>query len=190
MSNSSAGLLDPAGALGGTEILYVEQGGQPRHITLNDLAVLLNGQTVSQGVQDAHRGAIVNLVSANYLIGKNRLAFEQGSRDTDAFWSLGSPSRLVIPAGITKVRLGASVAQTTSGVMSLEIVQNGDTTNPVAKVGPVSGANAKTQAQVWTPVLSVAENDFFELYMEFDQERILPQTSSTFFCLDVIEVGA
>jgi hypothetical protein len=123
--------------------------------------------------------------------------FENTVYDTDAFWNAGNPSRLTIPAGVTKVRLQGSLALkagASSGGVYVAFRKNdvGDTIGGgVFTVRQGTSGYTNNDFTAATAVIPVTEGDFFEL-------RVNSTTSSwddilasarTWFALEVVETA-
>ncbi len=86
--------------------------------------------------------------------------------DTDNIHDIGSPTRLTIPSGISKIKITGCVAfrENTSGRRVAFIYKNGDGSyNGRASVTVVPVAGTATVFQVSSPVLTVVAGDYFEI---------------------------
>lgn len=99
------------------------------------------------------------------------------SYDVGAWWALGTPSRLVVPADVSVVQLACNFALTSSalpdasGRIDAQIIQNGASVSPIAlafTTATVEQAAAKTSRGYMTPPLPVSEGDYFELQLAYN----------------------
>lgn len=116
--------------------------------------------------------------------------------DTDGFWSAGAPSRIAIPAGVTKVRFSGSVAlasSTNAGGVFLSLERNGAGGPPGAGVFTVRASTTgygNNDYQCHSAVIPVAAGDFFELRVNFTNvnwDDIVASDSRTWFAVEVVE---
>jgi hypothetical protein len=123
--------------------------------------------------------------------------FQSAVYDTDAFWNAGNPSRLTMPAGITKVRLQGSLALkagATSGGVYVAFRKNdvGDTIGGgVFTVRQGTSGYTNNDFTAATAVIPVTEGDFFELRVNattssWDDIQASPRT---WFALEVVETA-
>ncbi|MDH4319958.1 MAG: DUF1349 domain-containing protein [Desulfobulbaceae bacterium] len=82
-----------------------------------------------------HIGALVSKVSANQSITIGTftpVTFNTENEDVGGFWVVGSPSRLTIPKGVTRVKMEANVAWATGGTayVIMTIYKNGTALSP------------------------------------------------------------
>lgn len=112
-------------------------------------------------------------------------------RDTDGFWSAGNPSRLTVPAGVTKVRLRASLwidNSDTIGNHGFVFYKNDGQPLGTTNFNFGGGGYNNPGCGAATDVLDVVEGDYFELRY-FISESFSIGTSS-WFAIEVIERGA
>lgn len=121
------------------------------------------------------------------------LSWDAADNDTDGFWSAGAPTRLTVPAGITKVRLHASVRMTTGaagGNQALYIQKNGSALYPGS--GSISYPSAFSTLDAATPtaVVDVEEGDEFRVYyFVSSQTNETLDADNTFFSIEVVETA-
>ena len=148
MADKEFGGLPTAGALTGSEIIAITQNGDSVNADLATLAQMVKGTTTTQVSQPDFRGARVILGSENKSIPANGyMAFDVAEYDTDSFWTVGSPTRLTIPAGITKVEVRAMLEGSANYVIEK---------NTSVQSNAAQGFNT-------TGVIPVAQDDYFEL---------------------------
>jgi hypothetical protein len=191
---------NPPGTVTGTELIYASQGGDATALTINEIAAALAG-IVSATTYDApYRGARVSLtadktgLSYPYIV-----SWDQADRDTDGFWSAGDPTRLTVPAGVTKVRVRTSLRLTT-GIFDgflISMYKNGGYEPGMSIVNnrfvDTAGDNfANNEAQVFSDVLDVAEGDYFEARVTSTDASYdsVQENDRTWFAIEVVEVVA
>lgn len=147
------------------------------------------------------RGALVRRTSdATSLTFPWLATWQTAVYDTDAFWDSGTPTRLTIPAGVTRVRLHGSVRladQLAAGSIYLSVLRNGAAasasfpgTEAMHTRHSGTGYNNNLAFFV-TPVLSVSAGDYFELRLNrtgLTVTSVLTDTA-TFFAIEVVEVS-
>jgi hypothetical protein len=118
--------------------------------------------------------------------------------DTDSFWAGGNPTRLTIPAGITKVRLIAGIRTTAEASAAahsrrLEFLKSGAAFSPgqtTFRFGQGTTA-AELSMFIVSPVITVAETDYFEVIFAHGSGETLNlmDDGDTFFGIEVYEVS-
>ena len=108
--------------------------------------------------------------------------------DTNSFWSAGSNTRFTIPAGVTKVKLSASMTGATqTDQVNILIYKNG--TNVYSSQPEVDSTGADVPA-AFTPVLSVVAGDYFTLIAYSQLARNIgetPEGYTSWFSIEVVE---
>lgn len=110
--------------------------------------------------------------------------------DTDSFWSAGSPSRLTIPAGVSKVRLYAGVRADTTAITHLlcNIDKNGASFLGGGALEPeamVSGLT--TRIAIASAPVDVIPGDYFEVETRANTSANISNDPNTYFALEVLE---
>ena len=145
-----------------------------------------------------YKGALIqrstDLTSINFPI---LIPFQSTVYDTDTFWDIAHPTRITVPAGVTKVRLQGSVSlksgADTGGVfVSFEKNGSGGTIGGgVFTVRQGTSGYTNNEFAAGTAVLPVTEGDYFEL-------RVNSTSSSwddvqagirTWFAIEVVETA-
>lgn len=108
MPNRKISALNPTATFDGTELIPIVQDGETVYTTLANLAAHIVTEASYVPIDLPYRGARVRLASdlTPGSSGFSVIPWGIEDRDTDNFWSIGQPTRFVIPAGVTKVRLG------------------------------------------------------------------------------------
>lgn len=204
MSHKTIDQLQAASSLVGSDLLIVQQSGQTKKVSLGDLAQAIAGlATVPVGAP--FRGALVyNTDAVEYPSMPIYPSFNAIAYDTDNFFSGTNPTRLTVPAGVTKVRLWARCAlgdSATSTGLLFDIRRNGLAPFSQAEgVGlPVVGHRVYSSgwsnniAQLSSAVISVAEGDYFELHMNAGSTTAAFRNVAaleTTFAIEVVEADA
>lgn len=121
------------------------------------------------GANISHRGALVRRTSDQAIPNSTQttLSWQTTEYDTSSIWSAGSPTRLTVPTGVTKVKLYAEVRfdANITGDRSLNIQKNGAgfVGSGNQSMRACSGGAQTTTVQSFTPVIVVTAGDYFEL---------------------------
>lgn len=131
------------------------------------------------------KGAMVKLTSDEvspafpYIV-----VWDAAEYDTNVFWSAGAPTRLTIPAGVTKVRLhGSILAEATLTVgadLSLIIHKNGTAVYVGSVTEGMDAVFTTVVGAITSPVLSVIAGDYFELRFNSTDTTVTIEQNSTF----------
>lgn len=152
-----------AGALTAADILGLVQGGGNVRTTLAALATYLLTETAIVPANLPYRGARVRL-SANFnppTTGFNLVSWGIEDRDTGSMWSAGQPTRMIVPAGVTKVSLATYIRSPAGATSrSVFILKNGD----YFQGGPGMGFSATSfDLNIASSVIDVVADDYFEV---------------------------
>lgn len=142
------------------------------------------------------RGAMVRK-SANQSIssGTNTpVTWQTAIYDTSGIYSPSNPTRLTVPAGVTKVRLAAQIVfgANATGKRDVLIQKNGSlnydgraTTNTL----PVTGTSQTMTVNLTSPVLEVTQGDYFEIlaYQNSGGSLTVDDWWTTWATLEVVE---
>lgn len=189
MSNQSfsAGrAAQPAFTLTANDILAVENQGNTRFPTIDELSTLLTGNTVIQNITSSYRHTIAVFTGSPGSTG-GLLVFSATTEDTDSCWSAGAPTRLVAQAGMTKVRISTNLILTSGSALALQKVQitkNGSTT-PIAEASYSAGSGS---VYLSSSVLPVSPGDYFEINVVTQGTAVFSLES--YFQLEVLEMVA
>lgn len=192
MSNKTLSFIranQPTFTLIGSNLIAVEVGGNTRVITVDELAVLMTGQTVQQGRQSAYVGATVTPNYGVSTIGVGgavgHVVFNAAAFDSNSFWSGGIPQRITIPANVTRARLSFRATAPSDTIGKVSIVKNGELPDGQATAVIASGI-----CYVSTPALSVVGGDYFEVYLEFSSGTQSLYSSKAYFDIEALELTA
>ena len=187
--------------LTGADYIAVESGGNTRVVTLNEVSSLLLGQTANDRVTDAVTCAVTHLNAGATTLdidltgnsGGLPLAWSSVSIDTDSIWSVGNPTRLTVPANVTRVQLTfscTSVLLPSEVTKLFSIRKNGETGKGVA-AGWESGEDGDSEKSVClvSPILDVIPGDYFEVFVSDTNEGTASVYThvSTYFCMQAVE---
>lgn len=154
-------------------------------------AGITNGIIPSGGGR-AHRGALVILESTepvSLAAGQFDIPWDAIIYDTDNIWSSGAPTRLTVPAGVTRVRLGGNSRwDSSSEFRTMSIGKNG--ANPGGGdqdgFGRVTEAGSRAEMNIASTVLIVEAGDYFELSVTTSADTNVI-ASSTWFAMEIVE---
>lgn len=187
------GDLPLASALTGAEEIVIVQGGNSRRASLTTLAQWVKVAESIVPSSEPWRGALVKL-SADLTAVNFPFIVPWGSavEDTDAFWSVGTPTRLAIPAGITRVRLGCFIEledAAAAGSIHVEFRKNGGATDPANIASCRYGATGFVQnrATIYSYPGVVIEGDYFEVRIYCSISGVDQVKAASRFWLEVVE---
>jgi hypothetical protein len=136
-------------------------------------------------------GALVRL-SANATIVNSTataIAWSTELEDAGGWWTGGAPSRLTVPAGISRVRVKANIRWDTvaAGVRSLEIYKNGAAFAGGGAVVSDGSGSGSTQ-QVCSAPIAVSPGDYFQALVTHTRGSDLSvlNSSQTFFSIEAV----
>lgn len=176
--------LDPANPLTGPEKLMVTQNGNSVYTTVSELA-----QAVADIMPEVikaikFRGVRAHMVAAPSATGAMSVIIAHWDAtifDTDQFWSLGAPNRLVIPEGIKRVQLFASTKSVPEAVKT-RIIKNSSIDESIF--------DSNTFKQTFTGIIDVVPGDYFEVEIERSTSTngsYTPDPNEDYFILEVKE---
>ncbi len=171
----------------------------------------INNVVRSPGSSGTFRGALVSRVSPQSIPSATwtRVQFEAESYDTSGIWTNATPSRVIVPPGVSKVRITAGLTMqmpaSLDPLRQATISKNGVLWSDGASAsypGQPAESLSATQgvAGFWTslstPVLEVTPGDYFELIVRQEQQsgaavnvaqNNVKHANATFLSLEVIE---
>ena len=171
-----------------------------RATTLGDLKTFVNTDPTVVPSSVPWRGCRVRLTSDDTgVVTDSAISWDAASPNTDSIWAIGTPTRLTVPAGVTKVRLiwgldyePLSVVGSVNGYLR----KNGSSlAAPDAAARPnwrsgTTGFTTNTHMGI-SGAISVTAGDYFELVTSFSmagQDQIIANTR-TFLELEVLEAS-
>lgn len=160
------------------------------------------GPAGPQGEPGAAEGALATLAAASTHSIADATAtavpWDLIQYDDSAFWNIGSPTRLTIPAGVTRVRLSAGIRWTANGTGNRKIQIRGnpagvyDANSIWASLDLVSDDTG--DGTVASPIIEVSEADYFEVIVTQNSGGALTIATTSaaanhanFFCCEVIK---
>ena len=120
------------------------------------------------------------------------MSWDAVENDTDGFWNISNPTRLTVPAGITKVRIHSNLEMNATGLdganIFIAIIKN----NARAyRGGGTRGGNqgfTNMLGELSTGVVDVVEGDYFELQLQLSgQTSEVLSSGECYFQIEVIE---
>lgn len=187
------GELPLGGPLVGADMVEIQtSAGVSVRVTLSDLASYLLASTAIIPANLPWRGARASLDAAMSATAPTLVAFNKEDIDTDGIWSFAQPTKLIVPAGVTKVRLTAKIeGQTTTGSFSLGLLLYKNNVEAARFVGQrhasITGGNSANVGSFTSGVLSVVAGDEFEIYAEGSYTSI---AAGSFFEMEIVEYTA
>jgi len=145
-------------ASGSTLVPCVDSGASTVH-TVDELAIAMGGYTVPTISQSSVRSCRLGIqdLSAAVIVPTSYM-WTLLDHDDGGWWSVGEPSRLTIPVGVTKVIISSSFFLG-GGVTHSSIIKNGS-------VLPLCRDESGSEYQsLTTGVLKVVAGDYFEVYL-------------------------
>jgi hypothetical protein len=139
---------------------------------------------------EAFRGAMVRLTATEPVAESTDVAIPRDATvyDTDTFWSAGNPTRLTVPAGVSKVRVKGNTNWTFggSGYRHIWVHKNGALFFGTAKESDQGDAGVQS---IGRGVVNVTPGD----YLEFIARQTSGATKNvaadelTWFAIEVVE---
>jgi hypothetical protein len=191
--------LPAIGGLDGSELLYiVDSDGNSTKIDLATLAQWIITEESIIPDNRPWRGARVARTSTlTGLASGTAIPWQTADIDTDSIFSLGAPTRLTVPNGVTKVRLFTSLQYEdllTAGTVAITFRKNGASFTGTDRRGQVTVRSGTTgnNANIvcgFSGALSVAGGDYFEVlsFISMSNQDELQATSQTWFEMEIIE---
>jgi hypothetical protein len=138
----------------------------------------------------AFRGAMVKLTAAEAVTSSvdTAIPWDATVYDTDAFWSAGSPTRLTVPTGVTRVRLKGNIDWTFGGggYRHIWTHMNGALFFGGAKESDEGDAGIQS---IGSAVVQVTPGDYFELIVRqtSGSTKNVAADELTWFAIEVVE---
>ncbi len=192
--------LPDLGTVTGTIYFEVlDDDGNSRKVALADLKTFVNTDPTVVPSSEPFRGALVKRTTAQAITTATETAvtWETATYDTDSIWSAGSPTRLTVPAGVTKVRLKTNVQwdANATGYRYVTFKKNGaDFAGRGGSLVDDLAANFYWQ-NIGTAVVEVTAGDYFDVRVQHNKGsnlNLLPIAASTWgellwFSLEIVE---
>lgn len=187
----------------GFYVVTVDSEGVPVQsgfVTLATLKTFINTDPSVVPSSNPWRGALVYKTSAASVANNTafNVPFDTENYDTDSIWSIGSPTRLTVPTGVTKVRLsGLAYWPAAAGSASISIIKNGATAAD-AYVGQgsfrVASASSSplgpVRVQAQTAVISVTAGDYFEMRVVQIFGSTTNLEANSWFQMEILEASS
>lgn len=136
------------------------------------------------------RGARVSLTGAESIndVSATAVPWDQADVDTDTVWAGGNPTRLTVPAGVTRVRLSANVAwaSNSTGVRLVQFKKNGSIVSGMPSHR--HDANTSSESGLVSSIITVVAGDYFEMEVYQSSTAALDLTASavTWFDMEIV----
>lgn len=151
----------PADTPSNSTIIWCEKNGNTRGFTLDEISLLLQGATVQQGLQDAHRGCL--LYNGNGAHTAGAIDWDSAIYDTESSWSAVSLTRISPADDATKIRLTACVSGMVLPISGDKIymTKNGESSPAVGL--PIEEVNGRESVSLSSAVITHTPGDYYEL---------------------------
>lgn len=150
------------------------------------------------GGGSSYRGAVA-ILSSDVVVTSaafRKISFSGTGRDTDSIFNISNPTRLNVPAGVTLVRLSASII-TNSGVstnseLDLVLLATGVPASSTILANNVLGRGTRSnsggaQAVFVSPPITVAAGNYFEVQWAFNaSDTITLKGANTWFEMQIL----
>lgn len=189
--------------LSGDMIMYlVDADGSPegdsRKVTLDELKTFINTDPTVVPSSVPWRGArVYRTTNLTGIPTGTAITWQASAIDTESIWSVGAPTRLTVPTGVTKVRLfGGAQFETggTAGTVGLSINKGGSAMGAPNHYGRDTFRSGTTgfttnRAHIFTSVLEVTAGQYFELLAQISMTGIdeVLASEATFFEMEILE---
>ncbi|MCF4167554.1 hypothetical protein L2U69_18050 [Zavarzinia compransoris] len=183
-----------AGALGGLTDVSIAGAANGDVLQFDGAAWGATGVGIFNRALLPFRGALLRR-STNFSVATTgvyvAVPWQSVEYDSDAFWDAGQPSRLTIPAGVTKVRIVGNIEWQTSPTSQLvEVRKNG---NSVPGGGAVivrgDSGYSNQMRNLSSAVLPVSAGDWFELAVYVGTAGELRGLERTWLAIEVVETA-
>ncbi|MEP9389668.1 hypothetical protein [Mesorhizobium sp. KR9-304] len=135
-------------------------------------------------------GALVKRTT-NQLISSTTaiMTWEAEQYDVGGWWSGGSPTRLTVPSGVTKVRLTANIRPgSTSGKIFIRTLKNGSSFVGMLAEGAAPGTSGSPEAPGGvSAVVAVSAGDYFELEVTDASSENFGSSTNVWFSIEAVE---
>ena len=142
----------------------------------------IGARAIKSGTQSIAAESTLSFDAEDYDTGYKGVAFHD---------NVTNNSRMTVPAGVTRIRLIASIFTdaVSEGDDRLWIFKDGTTTQPGVAITAVRGINSVAAGlHVETGVIDVADGDFFEVRCVFTATKVV-QIAGTFFAMEIVETA-
>lgn len=146
-----------------------------------------------KGAKEEYSGALMKLVGNKSLAPSTYMKAEWGGAiyNTGGYWNPSNPTQLIVPKGVTKVKVGASILWESSndGYRQLRIKQNGQYIYGLPYNRYIATSTSGNSAM--SSVIDVKEGDYFELevYHTSTGTIALREDSYTWMSIEAIEMA-
>lgn len=194
MSDKELYQLGKAESLSGSALMYtVLEDGNSRYVELDDLKEFINDDPIvppknSWRGERVSRNVNFTTPTSNFFYS---VIWQVSASENSEFWSLASPNWLVVPAGVTKIRLSASVvfSPNSTGQRFVGMIKNGSLAAGMPSSQSSGSSALVSSCSIVSAVLSVVEGDYFELRVAQGSGGSLPilPDPRTWFQIEVVE---
>lgn len=194
MADKTLDQLTLASSLSGGDIIYLVQGGSSRKASLNDIASAMSSLGAGQNPSAPFKGALVRLDADKESQNFPQIVYwDAAEYDDGGFFdpSVATSSRLVVPSGVTKVRVYGAIRfnSVSSGIAAwAEILKNGATyVGSPRDITRYTGAASTNIAIMAGPPVPVTPGDYFEVNAGGSSATNAIQTENSYFAIEAVE---
>lgn len=193
IAGKTIGELPLGGPLASGDLIEIQTaGGLSVRVPLSTLASYLLASTAIIPANLPWRGAKAVMATVMAITAPSVVVFNSEEIDTDNIWSFAAPSKLIVPTGVTKVRITARLeGQSSTGTFSMAATLYKNNAEVLRYVGQrsasITGGTTNNIAAFVTGVMSVVAGDEFELYAEGSFNSI---AVGSFFEMEIVEYSA
>lgn len=134
------------------------------------------------------KGARVNLTAAESIAAgvDTTLDWDTADREVGTWWSAANPSRLTVPAGVTRVRVASNLRTTTqTGQFFGEILMNGVVATGLPRAD--TDTDGSDNLNMVSDVIDVVAGDYFEVSSFSNNARDVSADTGTWFSIEAVE---
>lgn len=191
----------PLATLAGQYGMYVvetDAGGAPlrsRFVPLSTLKTWVNTDPSIVPSSSPWRGCRVVRTSTQSVgnAAFDLMSWQTATVDTDGIFSVGAPTRLTVPTGVTRVRLSASVgwALNATGQRMVSLLKNGSIPEGSLAQNAPGLASLMSAVSSSSGSLAVTAGDYFELRVAQTSGGSLNalETERTWFEMEILEAS-
>lgn len=158
---------------------------------LNGGLIYVVGIRYAADVYMPWKGARVELTADEAILATTDTAipWDQTNREVGTWWSASNPTRLTVPSGVTRVRVGGNVlGSTAAGDLVVRVLKNGATFSGMGQSD--TDTPAGENLNVFSDVIDVSPGDYFELSVYSDNARNITAGDNSWFSIEAVEGAA
>lgn len=185
----------------GFYVVTVDSEGAPLQsgfVTLDTLKTFINTDPSVVPSSNPWRGCRVSLTADQSIASGSSfstVSWQTAEIDTDEIWSIGAPTRLTVPIGVTKVRVSINLlwALNGTGLRFVTTRMNGSTQPGAASTVAPGSSTSQSSISASSAVMEVSAGDYFELRVAQNSGSALniqAPDGRTWFEMEIVEASA